>query len=885
MVEGTCLCDDWLTLSPTLEASIIPTLKARMESLSEETLRAELTALRIPHFAPSWADLASAYDQYAAKWTVAVFRHKRAAVELHTADLADIMKAHCVAVDALRHLLAGRCDDVVILRAKIFAFLEQEEALSIRPGSAVSQRPPSDSRKGGASVAFASTPPSQKTMWPSPSAPPGNSLPRSTPSPSALRTAGIAKASISPAPASKKQVSLNAVGAAVPATYRAAAGCNNCGLPGHSFVECALHMESPFPKHGKGPDGSWRPGERAEFWAALPSDVKERVVQRARALVAAKNARKSAAASGISATRVSPRTSVNRKVYLSFVARARLADRVSPNIAALADTGTPPNFISPSLAAAALAKGEGSRSPCNFSIVAAGVHRGSCEWSLRTTLWLKFKGVWAPHAVDLLIFETGQPLILGYLSMVEWGWIELERNVGRFKREGQEQCQWQAWMHAAAAKSSLDIRAIDVGADERLSVPVAAAAPVAKGQCAALGRSGRRLKQPRAARAQPVAAVLPAATHVQPRRVQRRPLLAKALAGAAAMAFVPVHIVPSLAILFFIAAVAQAAPAVRREAAALGDALPSRYKGEWPQLRAKREAARRCEDGKAGVATGSVLAAAVLHEVQTLAEAVPHLHSRWRKNASWHRLREERRWRQGAPARALGLPPEGMAIGAAKAAGRALKAGAASVLEASGLKKPEEKLRVRRKDVAVRRHARRAGSPAVVQLAYLTGNVAASTADAGVVAERDAFWRSPGMIQFQRDLRALEEEFGKSSGTRIFSKDLSTPSKMKAMVMRMKPGWEQGMRRQRPRHFTPPQEEWIEQQTLAMIRNKILSEPRLARLYLAFILLKRSQLRRRRACSTSRIWACVRVLRGRSGDAWKACLMPCWWQSGRLSCW
>jgi hypothetical protein len=143
---------------------------------------------------------------------------------------------------------------------------------------------------------------------------------------------------------------------------------------------------------------------------------------------------------------------------------------------------------------------------------------------------------------------------------------------------------------------------------------------------------------------------------------------------------------------------------------------------------------------------------------------------------------------------------------------------------AAGLKNPEEKLRVRRKDVAVRRHARRAGLPAVVQLAYLTGGVAASTTDGGEAAERDAFWRSPGMLQFQRDLRALEEEFGKSSGTRIFSKDLSTPSKMKAMVMRMKPGWEQGMRRQRPRHFTPPQEEWIEQQTLAMIRNKILSE-------------------------------------------------------------
>ena len=143
---------------------------------------------------------------------------------------------------------------------------------------------------------------------------------------------------------------------------------------------------------------------------------------------------------------------------------------------------------------------------------------------------------------------------------------------------------------------------------------------------------------------------------------------------------------------------------------------------------------------------------------------------------------------------------------------------------AAGFKKPEEKLRVLRKDVAVRRHARRTGLPAVVQLAYLTGNVAASTVDAGEAAEREAFWRSPGMLEFQRDLRALEEEFGKSSGTRIFSKDLSTPSKMKAMVMRMKPGWEQGMRRQRPRHFTPPQEEWIEQQTLAMIRNKILSE-------------------------------------------------------------
>jgi hypothetical protein len=195
MVDGTCLCDDWLTLAPALEAAIIPTLKARMQCLSEETLRSELTALRIPHFASSWSDLASAFDQYAAKWTVAVFKHKRAAVEMHTADLADIMKTHCVAVEPLRHLLAGRCEDVVALRNKVFSFLEQEEALSVRPGAVVSQRPPVDSRKGGGSVAFASTPPSHKTTWASPSAPPSSSL-RSTPSPSALRASGISKASV-----------------------------------------------------------------------------------------------------------------------------------------------------------------------------------------------------------------------------------------------------------------------------------------------------------------------------------------------------------------------------------------------------------------------------------------------------------------------------------------------------------------------------------------------------------------------------------------------------------------------------------------------------------------------------------------------------------------
>jgi hypothetical protein len=200
------------------------------------------------------------------------------------------------------------------------------------------------------------------------------------------------------------------------------------------------------------------------------------------------------------------------------------------------------------------------------------------------------------------------------------------------------------------------------------------------------------------------------------------------------MAFVPVHVLPSLAMLLFIAAVA---PAVRREVRAAGDALPSRYKGTWPALRAKRQ-----EDARAGVASGSVLVAAVVHEAQTLADAVPHLRTRWRRNAAWRRLRDERRWRQGASARAMGLPPDGMVLGAAKAAGRALNAGAARVMGAAGLKQPEEKkLQLKRKDVAVRRHARRAGVPAVVQLAYLTGNVAASTTDAAEAAERDAFWR------------------------------------------------------------------------------------------------------------------------------------------------
>ena len=190
MVEGTSLCDDWVALSPDLEAKIIPTLKERMKSISEETLRAELVALRIPPFSSSWSDLASSFDQYAARWTVIVFEAKRAGVELSSPDLADIMKAHCVAVDALKLVLAGRFDDVVVLRSKVFQFLEQEDRLSIRIGASTSQRPPVDTRKGGATVAF-TTP--NKTQWVSPSS---SSTPLTEGS-SAARSALPCRASVS----------------------------------------------------------------------------------------------------------------------------------------------------------------------------------------------------------------------------------------------------------------------------------------------------------------------------------------------------------------------------------------------------------------------------------------------------------------------------------------------------------------------------------------------------------------------------------------------------------------------------------------------------------------------------------------------------------------
>ena len=103
----------------------------------------------------------------------------------------------------------------------------------------------------------------------------------------------------------------------------------------------------------------------------------------------------------------------------------------------------------------------------------------------------------------------------------------------------------------------------------------------------------------------------------------------------------------------------------------------------------------------------------------------------------------------------------------------------------------EEKLRVRTFQRAVRRSERFKGAPAMVLLSVMPveQQSGAATAD---------FWATPEMLQLEQDLRKLEAEYGKANGSRIFSKDLSVPSKMRKMRVRMRDGWQEGMRRQRP---------------------------------------------------------------------------------------
>jgi hypothetical protein len=273
------------------------------------------------------------------------------------------------------------------------------------------------------------------------------------------------------------------------------------------------------------------------------------------------------------------------------------------------------------------------------------------------------------------------------------------------------------------------------------------------------------------------------------------------------VAFAPVSAFPALAVLLFVLGVARAVPVVAREVRGAADLLPSRYKGGWPQRAAARRAERAQAAAVQGVRHGSVLCDAVgsaaaavgraaVAGVTAVADVLPSRYDntpflfkqsdkllrRARNRNAWARQeaqRKEERQRQAASA------------------------------------KSEEKVRVRTFSRAVRRSERIKGAPASVMLSVMTGQ----RADKATTA----FWATPEMQQLERDLRKLEAEYGKADGTRIFSKDLSIPSKMRKMRVRMRDGWQEGMRRQRPRHFSPPQEAWIEDQTMKMIKNKILS--------------------------------------------------------------
>ena len=159
MPKGTALCVDWVTLAPSLDAAIMPLLKAKFVVVSAMSLRASLKALRIRSFSASWLDLNRAFDAFSAKWDVAVFEAQRHGVSLASPDLADILKAACSEVPCLADTIDGRQDDVLRLEASVRAFLEREEARALDPSQAKTQRPPVDSRRPS-SVSFAPPSPS-----------------------------------------------------------------------------------------------------------------------------------------------------------------------------------------------------------------------------------------------------------------------------------------------------------------------------------------------------------------------------------------------------------------------------------------------------------------------------------------------------------------------------------------------------------------------------------------------------------------------------------------------------------------------------------------------------------------------------------------------------
>jgi hypothetical protein len=470
--------------------------------------------------------------------------------------------------------------------------------------------------------------------------------------------------------------------------------------------------------------------------------------------------------------------------------------------------------VSAKLAQDIVQAGAGTRLPAHVRISAAGVFRGEFREALRTQVWFKVRGAWTAHDVDLLVFETGQPIIIGYQSMVEWGWISLDSVLSRWKADSPLRSQLTGWlhgMHAAGVRSSVQLNALEVAAASDGFVQEAAPAPAVAAvvvEPALAVESRRRWHAPRPPRvavgevAEPakVVAAPESASHSKEKPGRARRTLAGCCSAAAGVAFAPVSAWPALAVLLFVLGVARAVPVVAREVQGAADLLPSRFrKGGWPQRAAARRAERAQAAALQGVRYGSVVCDAVGGAAAAVKRAVVGAASSSASAAL-----------SGASAVVDALPSRYKGAWARRAAQRKEeRRRAAEAAAAAKVSKPEEKLRVRTFTRAVRRSERIKGAPAVVMLSVMTGQQADTATT--------AFWATPAMQQLERDLRKLEAEYGKADGTRIFSKDLSVPSKMRKMRVRMRDGWQEGMRRQRPRHFSPPQEAWIEDQTVKMI--------------------------------------------------------------------
>ena len=796
MPKGTALCSDWVVLPSEFDDAIMPMLKLKFVVVSVMSLRASLKVLRFRPFSSSWLDLSRAFDTFSAKWDVLVFQAQHHGVSLPSPDLADLFKAACAEVPCLADVIDGRQDDVLRLESAVREFLEREETRSLDPAQAKTQRPPVDSRRSS-SVSFAA---------PSPSISPGRVLvPPPHQSPSRPKT---------PAP------SLKLLAVAVEVVHGC---CCNCGLSGHSADDCVT--AELFPGLGKGASGVWRKGEREAWVKTLPPDKVSAIIAGVRKKMASKKA--GGKPPPASPRREPPSSSVNASRYPSFEARARVGSMEAASIPALADTGTPPNFISGALAASIVGGGLGTMVPVHVRISAAGVFRGECREALRTLVWFKVRGAWSRFAVDLLVFETGQPVIIGYLSLVAWGWVDVDGPVARYKTPSALRSQLTGWMHgfhAAVSRDSLSLCAVSTAVISPTPVPGAEPAPVVLEGRAGSSRTrlrphrfGQAPRQPRVVvpgRVEPAQVVAsPASAIVSPKeksgsrfgRLRAGRTLAGCCSVAAGVAFAPVTAWPALAVLLFVLGIARAVPVVAREGRGAANLLPSRFKGGWPE----RAEARRAEQSRAASLKGERHGSAVCDAVSGAAAAAKRVVVGAASAAASAVL-------SGAVEAVDALPSRYKGAWARRAAQhKDERMQAAEAVAAARLSQPEEKLRVRTFTRAVRRSERIKGAPATVMLSVITGQ----RADKATTA----FWATPEMQQLERDLRKLEAEYGKAAGTRIFSKDLSVPSKMRKMRVRMRDGWQEGMRRQRPRHFSPPQETWIEDQTMKMIKNKILS--------------------------------------------------------------